>query len=248
MVAFARTHESGSFFIMQHGQEIGDEISMSIPHYPPTHYNSMLSEWDRLIRRRAKSNKSCNCLSQSIISEKSPLLLLLERRTKKNSFYLTNSLVICSLDTGCSESCSIRSNITRHIQSVGTKQVIGHVERVHSQSSRNSFLILQHPLFFLPSSFISTANDDEYLTFAEILEPDNQTLVNNVNNLVRFRPTDSGRLSLCSCKIVLRVHTREARRCIFQPSPISRRKYPATMFFLCITHKFTQYKYKSREK
>ena len=41
MVAFARTHESGSFFIMQHGQEIGDEISMSIPHYPPTHYKSM---------------------------------------------------------------------------------------------------------------------------------------------------------------------------------------------------------------
>lgn len=106
---------------------------------------------------------------------------------KRNSFYLTNSLVICSLDTGCSESCSIGSYIVRHIQSVGTKQVIGHVERVHSQSSRISFLILQHPLFFLPSSFISTANDDESLTFAEILEPDNQSLVNNVNSLVRFR-------------------------------------------------------------
>ena len=102
-------------------------------------------------------------------------------------------------------------------------------------------------LFSFCLSFISTANDDEYLTFAEILEPDNQSLVNNVNNLVRFRPTDSGRLFLCNCKIVLRLHTREARRCILQPSPISRRKYPATMFFLCITHKFTQYKYESRD-
>ena len=60
-------------------------------------------------------------------------------------------------------------------------------ERIHLQSSRISFLILQHPLFFLPSSFIRTANDDESLTFAEILEPDNQSLVNNVNSLVRFR-------------------------------------------------------------
>jgi|LakMenEpi03Aug12_release.lakeMendotaPanAssembly.Ray.scaffolds.fasta_scaffold2900078_1 hypothetical protein len=90
MVAFARTHESGSFFIMQHGQEIGDEISMSIPHYPPTHYKSMLSEWDRLIRRRAKSNKSCNCLSQSIISEKKPLIITFTRAEDEKETHSTS--------------------------------------------------------------------------------------------------------------------------------------------------------------